>query len=333
MKREDFIQASTHTRVLEKNLLKNSFYDRLIESESLEDAVRILDESSYQKYFLRLDSLNHFEKAFGLMLQEMYKEALWISPDKDLIRLLELRYDYHNYKVFLKELLLKENLRSLYIDYGSSELLKERETLLELDETVRRKEFPPFYEEVVKKFEETKDATMIDLIVDQAYFKELLELTKKLDSDVFTRYVKEEIDFTNLKTLLRLKKQDRDIEFLESVLIEGGTVSPDEFESLYYEPNEVLLEKWKGSSLDATLQKGFSLMKEDGRISGLEKVYENHVLDAFREARRITFGPEVLFSYLLEKENEVKNLRMILVGKANGVSKEAIRERLRGIDE
>ncbi|MDK2799758.1 MAG: V/A-type H+/Na+-transporting ATPase subunit [Clostridiales bacterium] len=43
----------------------------------------------------------------------------------------------------------------------------------------------------------------------------------------------------------------------------------------------------------------------------------------------MAFGIEPLVAYLMAKENEIKIVRIIMVGKINNISNEIIRERLR----
>jgi len=43
------------------------------------------------------------------------------------------------------------------------------------------------------------------------------------------------------------------------------------------------------------------------------------------------YGAEAIFSLLFAKELEIKNLRLILVGKVNGLSADFIKERLREV--
>jgi len=52
-------------------------------------------------------------------------------------------------------------------------------------------------------------------------------------------------------------------------------------------------------------------------------------MDMARDAKFISHGPEVIFAYLISKEMEIKNLRIVLVSKLNKLSPESIRERLR----
>lgn len=51
--------------------------------------------------------------------------------------------------------------------------------------------------------------------------------------------------------------------------------------------------------------------------------------DYTRDSKMITFGPEVLMNYVISKETEIKNLRILLVSKLNKLDKEFTLEKLR----
>ena len=48
-----------------------------------------------------------------------------------------------------------------------------------------------------------------------------------------------------------------------------------------------------------------------------------------KKAKTIPFGIEPIIGYIYAKENEIKLIRIIMVGQMNNVPKEVIRERLR----
>ena len=52
-------------------------------------------------------------------------------------------------------------------------------------------------------------------------------------------------------------------------------------------------------------------------------------MDFAKASKAVTYGPEVLLAYLISKEQEIKNLRIIFISKLNGLSKEFTKDRLR----
>ena len=52
-------------------------------------------------------------------------------------------------------------------------------------------------------------------------------------------------------------------------------------------------------------------------------------MEVAREAKMVSFGAEILVGYLIAREYEVKNLRILLAGKSVGLTTDALRERMR----
>ena len=82
-------------------------------------------------------------------------------------------------------------------------------------------------EEAIYNFENTKDPQMIDIILDKYMFKALIQIKNEIKDTFIDKYVVALIDSTNLKTLLRVKKQNKGREFFASVIIEGGSIDKD----------------------------------------------------------------------------------------------------------
>ena len=70
-------------------------------------------------------------------------------------------------------------------------------------------------------------------------------------------------------------------------------------------------------------------LEETKRLSELEKISDNYLMELNKESKYVVFGPEPLFTYLVAKEREINAVRMIMVSKINNISSDKIRERLR----
>lgn len=330
MTRADYIQASTRTRVLEKRLLSRTQYDQLIEARDMDEVFRLLNETVYGPYFSKVEDPHFYDEALDKAMQDFYKDMRWMAPDKELVDIFLLKYKIHNHKVFMKELLLGEDQEELYLNIDDSDFLNRKETLLLMDEKLREREFPPYYTKALAAYDKTKDAQFIDIYADQAYFDEMLELAKKLDVPMITEYVKDLIDFTNLKTLFRMRKQLRNATMLHDALIDGGNLERNQLTSRFFDPVDEIVADFKLKRVGPALQKGFDVYLQNQKLAGFEKYFENHSMDRLKDVKMVNYGPEVLFAYMLAKETEVKNLRLILVSKLNNLPADKIRERIRG---
>lgn len=326
MDRSKFIQSSTRLRVMEKELLKSENFIRASETETLEDALRSLSDTVYNKYINKISSPTEYEYILKEELTRFYDELFDISPSKIPIRLITLKYFYHNLKVIIKEDIGKKDLKDLYMDIGDFDLKEYRDALVKGS---KKNKYFELIQRVEEIYEEKKDPQLIDIYLDNAYFTELLELAEESQVDLFIEYAKNLIDFTNIRTLLRAKKQEKDVEFLRQIIIEGGNVRKETYLDLLNRELSSDTDVFKKLDIYKYIKEALDSFKERGNLSDFEREMDNYFIDLIKDVKYITYGPEVIFANVLAKEMEIKNLRIILVSKLNGLDSEFIREKLR----
>ena len=326
MDRSKFIQSSTRLRVMEKELLKSENFIRASETETLEDALRSLSDTVYNKYINKISSPTEYEYILKEELTRFYDELFDISPSKIPIRLIALKYFYHNLKVLIKEDIGKKDLKDLYMNIGDFDLKEYRDALVKGS---KKNKYFELIQRVEEIYEEKKDPQLIDIYLDNAYFTELLELAEESQVDLFIEYAKNLIDFTNIRTLLRAKKQEKDVEFLRQIIIEGGNVRKETYLDLLNRELSSDTDVFKKLEIYKYIKEALDSFKERGNLSDFEREMDNYFIDLIKDVKYITYGPEVIFANVLAKEMEIKNLRIILVSKLNGLDSEFIREKLR----
>ena len=326
MDRSKFIQSSTRLRVMEKELLKSENFIRASETETLEDALRSLSDTVYNKYINKISSPTEYEYILKEELTRFYDELFDISPSKIPLRLITLKYFYHNLKVLIKEDIGKKDLKDLYMNIGDFDLKEYRDALVKGS---KKNKYFELIQRVEEIYEEKKDPQLIDIYLDNAYFTELLELAEESQVDLFIEYAKNLIDFTNIRTLLRAKKQEKDVEFLRQIIIEGGNVRKETYLDLLNRELSSDTDVFKKLEIYKYIKEALDSFKERGNLSDFEREMDNYFIDLIKDVKYITYGPEVIFANVLAKEMEIKNLRIILVSKLNGLDSEFIREKLR----
>lgn len=330
MDREKFIRPSISTRVYEKNLLTTNNIQRLVDSESLSEALGSLNDTSYGVYLKNLDRDEDYEEALYEALKDSYEKISSISPDSQLVVFLEEKYNFHNLKVMVKELIQNEDYQKAYMDIGKIDIVNIRKELKS-----EKDQFDNFYLEAAKKaldlYEESKDPQDIDLSLDRNFYEKLLKDAKNLEYDSLIGFIKNRIDLINLKSLLRIKGQDQTVDLLKKALIDGGFVEKNR-----------LIEAFNLdiSSLSNIFIKEDSYpylkyaLEEDDIYKAMQEIelgIDNHLVDFAKNFKKVSYGPEVLLGYLISREMEIKNLRIIFVAKVNGLSREFLEERLRNL--
>ena len=324
-----FTQALSRIWVFETRLLDRTKIERMIEAPSAEEALRILNETEYSNILSKAKRVNDYENILSYELKRVYELMYELCPVKDVVDLMSVKYRYHNLKVLLKGKFLSKDLSNLLIDLGIEDL-KELKSIVDLDNFDDLKGYTKkAVIEVVKDFEENKDPQKIDIIVDRYMFDEMQEIKKKLDYKFTDNLVLATIDLTNIRTLIRLKKQGQGREFASKVLIAGGAIDKDTLISIINETPENIITKLSTTIYSDIIKEGIENFKESNSASLLEKLSDNYIMDLMKGARLVTFGPDRILSYIYAKETEIKIIRIIMVGKLNNISQEVIRERLR----
>ena len=326
MDRMDYGQSVVTIRVLEKRLLTKNRLERMIESETCEEVLKLLSETEYSQDMTDIQNSRDYEKILKRETERVFSLVRNMSKNKEVVDILSLKYDYHNLKVLIKSKVFEKDNTNLLMNAGTIDITKfktKSETQsLDLPEEI--------LEAIVEiKKEENLTPQKIDIIVEKYYFKNLVNLSKKIDVKVITDYVKGLIDFQNIITLFRVQKQNRDAKFLDSVIFEGGTISKDKIVASLNDSSETILNKFKKEKLGPYLVKGVEVFNETKRLSEFEKISDNYLMELNKESKYIVFGPEPLFTYLVAKEREINAIRLIMVSKINNISSEKIRERLR----
>lgn len=326
-----FNQVVPRIRVLETRLLDRAKLDRMIDSSSAQEALRVLQETEYSAYMSNVKRVEDYEVLLKEELKRVYKMLFDMTPVKDVVNILSLRYDYHNLKTIVKAHLMKKDLSYLFVSVGSLDINKtinaiESDNYRELRLAVREA-----IEKTLIEFNVSKDPQVIDIMLDKYMYSEMLQMAKSLDTKFITKYVKSSIDLTNIRTILRAKKQNKNREFFNSVIIDGGYLDKDRLSALFTDSVENIPGKLSHTDYFEILKIGIEAYSRAGEVNTLEKLSDDYLMKLIKEGKYVSFGPEPLISYLIAKETEIKVIRIVMVGKLNKVSSELIRERLRDI--
>lgn len=308
MNRNDFILPVSIIKVQEKKLLTEQKLIKMLETNTSKEIIKILNDTDYSYSMIGITSDEMYENILVNETKRVYNFAREMAKDyQDIVDILALRYEYQNLKLILKNSNSNSNLDDLVIDTG----IKNRE---KLDQNYN----------LVKNI---KDKQVSAIILDKLYFEHIYELAKKMkDFDIFTKYVKILIDKYNVVTFLRLKKQNKNIDYIENIFVENGNISKNELIKIY-DNNSSYINNFKKYS-DS---KVWDIFEKEQNIALIEKMYDNMVINLARDYRNVTIGPEPIFTYILAKEYEMRTLRLILSSKINSINPEDIKGRMRGV--
>ena len=128
-------------------------------------------------------------------------------------------------------------------------------------------------------------------------------------------------------TTARCLLQKRSYAFMSAVISEYGSIDKELLLDFSTRPLSELIEFLLQSDYRDLI--GPALSSEEIDFSRLSVLTDNYLTTILQVAQTQAFGPLPLLAFLNAKYIEVMNLRLIIVGKRSGFTKEAIYERMR----
>ncbi|WP_097027329.1 V-type ATP synthase subunit C [Clostridium peptidivorans] len=327
----DFAHAIGRIRVLETRFIDKSRIDRMIESSSPEAAFKVLQETDYSNSMMGVKRVEDYEIILSNELDRAYLLMYEISPSKSLIDIFALKYDYHNIKVLLKAKALKQDFDNLTISSGTVSVDKLKQYI----DTGDYRELDNIMRKGIERAEEalfSKDnPQQMDIILDKSMFEHMLYKAEESKESFIIGYIKNLIDFNNIKMFLRIRKQKQDRKFLEEALISGGYIENSILTNSLNDSIENIYTKLLGTRYEKVFKASIDAFADNGNLGYLEKTMDNYLTDYLKKSKYVSFGAEPIISYILAKETEIKIIRMIMVSKLNNISPDIIKERLRDV--
>lgn len=331
MDKMNFTQAVARLRVLEKRLLSKVKIERMIDSTSAEDVIKILQETEYANLMANLRRPEDYNILLKEELNRVYSLMYKVSPDPVIVDIMSLKYDYHNIKVMLKGRALDKDFSHMLIPVGTVDIEKLKSYMVAMEYRELNPRMREAIFEAEKAYQELKDPQKIDIILDQHMYIDMLDRAKETEITFIIDYIKMSIDFSNIKSIVRLKKQEKDVKFLKELILAGGDISTNMLVKALDEPIENISTKFTSSKYGEVVRLGIEEYIKTGKLSVFEKISEDYIMKTLKSAKYITFGPEPIFAYIVAKETEIKVIRIIMVGKLNNVDTAVIRERVREV--
>lgn len=321
----DYIFLSTRVKAMERELLTQNRIEQLLDAQTNEDAAKVLVECGYPE--MQKITGSELDRILSMRQENRMADLGSFAPDKYIVDVFKLRYDYHNAKVLIKAEALSTQPDPLLMAGGRYERQQlandyQRENLLAYSDLFRRGLIRA--REVLGA---TGDPQQADFILDRTYFEELSALAEKSGNIFLKGYVALCIDAANLRAAVRASRLGKETAFLEQVLVPGGTVS---MRSLARARGDELGRLFRSGKLSAAAAEGSAKAAPgSGPLTDFERLCDNAIMGYLRDGRRVSFGVEPIIGYLYACETEATMIRIIMAGRMAGLDADTIRERLR----
>ena len=321
----DYLTLSTRVRAMETRLVTRERMERMLDARTDEEAVKVLSECGYEE----LPALTNagLDDLLSRARAALYRELHTAAPDKRVVELFQMKYDYHNAKVLVKAAAVGAEPDRMLMEGGrwSPERLKEafqRDGLRDVSETFRQ---------AVLRARETLsaggDPQQADFLLDRACYAEMADTAGAVGSPFLQGYVRLLIDAANLRSAVRSARIGKGPDFLRQVLLPGGNVDVSVLSS---GRGGDLASVFRGGPLAEAASAGAALTAPgSGELTAFERMCDDAVMHYLEGARLIPFGEQSVIGYLYARESEFTAIRTILSGRMAGLDSDTIRERLR----
>ena len=254
-------------------------------------------ENSLEAITSELKIKEDFFSFLGNELKTTYDLIEKLLKNSSLSIILRLKYETYNLKLLLKKE-IDSSISTAFSDLGAipPSLLKD---------AIQNKAFlqiPSYFREIARKSFALFQANRVG-DVEQFLEKETWEIILKTAQETknlfLEDFLKMQIDFLNIKNF-------------PDIFIPGGRIKKEIFKQ------------------DITnIEKKVVFFYPKFDFANPEKSMDNLLTNYLKKAKTYSFGVEPLIAYLFAKEEELKNIKLILLGKLNNIDSSILKENLR----
>ena len=319
MAKPDYIYAVARIRAKELLCFGSPAMEQLMACKTYEECLRMLNEKGWGDGSAGQtpESLLDGER------NKTWEQLRELVEDMSVFDVFLYANDYHNLKAAIKENYAPSHGADIYSSNGTIDPAVFRQAADEHDFSVLPAGMRDAAEEAMSVLRETGDGQLCDIIIDKAALNAILQAGKASGDPLLAFYAEHTVATANIKTAVRCQKTGKSLDFIQRALAECDTLDVSLLTQASVESFDAII-----AYLNTTEYSGAAEALPQS-ASAFERWCDNRLIEKIRPQKyeTSTIGP--LAAWLLARENEIKTVRILLSGKRNGLSDDAIRERLR----
>lgn len=346
----------TYARVcaMKGKLIEREQYNRLLKMR-VNEVLKFLQETHYKREIDEMTvthlGLNAVEAVLDKNLVRTLRKLKRISDGSlqaVISKYLE-RYDLHNLKTVLRGKFTgssEQKIEGMLLNVGAirkpfllnllkknsvDEMTEDIERMLmlnssETDEKTRRSAHAAFAA-AREVFRKQNNLFEIENVLDHYYYASLLNFAQRISGqgERFKSFLLHEIDVLNLRVLLRLKREKIRPEEIEKYLFfSGAALSRETLRRLLkIEALDQLVDEIKKRGFCKKMDDAKKEKKEEKSLIDIETHLQHYLLEkANLLLHQHLLSINVILGYMLSKEIEVRNLKILVKGKHLGLPEE-----------
>ena len=319
---EEYTYAVARIRALENSLLTDAAIEQLIACPDVESCLNYLEEKGWGDASCAGDQ----ERILSREEEKIWEVVKDLHIDMKHFDVLALPKEYQNLKAAIKEAVNGPAHSKVYYE----------DTVLDgktLSDIIKDREFDKLPDgmkaaamEAYDVLLHTGDGQLCDIIIDKACLEAVLEAGRKAKKEgygVICDYAESIACVADIKTAIRSAKTGKSQDFLMQALVDTESLSATALAKAAAQGEDAVKELLSTTDYrDACDQLSES-------PSAFERWCDDKIIESLQPQKYETFTIGPVIAYVIARQNEIKTVRLILTGKANGLPDESIRERVR----
>lgn len=303
-------------RAVENKLIPRKRMLEFASVRNIEELLKGLEDTEYGPYLTRAKTPEEREEAVERALAAEFEQVTFLLPEKKrwVVNLFRIKYDFNNLRMLFKAKFASESQAPRFSSLGTISA-KQLSALwpLPLEQAASKlAAYTPQLKKALLAYQHEKENKVraFDFSLERETFAYLFtQLPLDREGDFFRNYLMIEIDLHNILSCLRAKREKREGSF-GNCYIPGGTLSEDRIRSLdlAITPYGYLWDKARPE------------FEQSGSLTAFERLGRRHLMQFVHEQSMLkSLDPEVVAAYVLRKEQEAWNVRLLLGLKAKEV--------------
>lgn len=305
-------------------MVGRDYEQRMLKAINVNDLLEMIRGTDLGDYLSKhnINDFNEFEEKLWQYIDESVSFIKWLKPvPKDMLRLIDaylLKYDILNIKTILAKLSYQQEVRLVPLgQIHSAGRLNELEIIEDMDslnQLLRDCELDTLID-IMKNYQPdagAKARLVMEVKLEREYYRNLKQVTARMqDKDILAKVIAVIRDTTDIKVLLRAIIGGIGVEAKEYIISQEKETFGDGVDVLLDTSLKELAAKmpYRFRNMVQAVVDSYEKNKD---ITVVEEMMEQY---RFRELRNllstVIMSPLLLLWYLLQKEIEIKNVRIV----------------------
>ncbi len=310
----------------EAGLVTSDHINRMSKVSSIQDIFEIIKETDIGSYFdgVLVETFDDLDEHLWLYFGECLERLEWFKPvPADILKILKAyiaKYDVLNIKSAVQAISTGKQARKIPIgvihNQGLLDELSSAETVDGIIELLTKCKLGN-YAAVLKKSnidEEMESKLLAEAKLDGEYHKNLSDITKSIqDGSILSKAFGIIVDMTNLQVILRAIIMDTGPGAAEYTISSGYMVSSDAIKELLSLKLSDVPSRLASTQYSNVVKEVAASYDKTKSIAVVDEIMEKHKFRLIKEmlSPRV-LSPLIVAWYLILKEVEIRNLRLIL---------------------